>query len=345
MPSTRESSETDIDFSATSTATTGLKNAQNGLRKVWSDLVKTSDNILGSVSDSSETGSRVKDSSSLSSSNSDSPVSEKMSRNVSENVSEKMSENVSENVSPVNESNVDSFYQEHRIKDLREEYDESALGFSPSEPDADDIKESISAVRGLMVLPTVENETLAHAAKSPNMSESAGVSTILNPSYEDIRQAMNTYIESNVKKIEKMVLSTKPRLINTMEKKLSSIPELSSVASECLKVTNKGKKTDVELVLWPVYERFAESFLNQLPKVNRDEYFAKRQDIVSSSKKSGAYSQKLARPLNTTTTKVKDYVNQVMNVRSEDGINISESVVPPSLVNKYFQSSLTDNAL
>jgi hypothetical protein len=147
----------------------------------------------------------------------------------------------------------------------------------------------------------------------------------MRPTYRDIRLSMNSYVQNNVNRVFQSVRNIS--MAHEIANRLSKFPELEKIADECVSVNTEGK---ARLQMWPLYERYAESFVSNLERDDRSTYFDKRREIIGEIKE---YKQ--ARPVVRSTlrqrgTEVSEMFNfQQANAAEFSEVAYSEPVVPP----------------
>ena len=166
------------------------------------------------------------------------------------------------------------------------------------------------------------SSTMAEQSEQAMLSASA---VPMRPTYRDIRLSMNSYVQNNVNRVFQSVRNIS--MAHEIANRLSKFPELEKIADECVSVNTEGK---ARLQMWPLYERYAESFVSNLEKDDRSTYFDKRREIIGEIKE---YKQ--ARPVVRSTlrqrgTEVSEMFNfQQANAAEFSEVAYSEPVVPP----------------
>ena len=161
----------------------------------------------------------------------------------------------------------------------------------------------------------------------------------MRPIYEEIRPAINQFVQNNVNRVFKSVKNV--ALAPEIEARLRHFPELAPIAHECFQVTDKGK---VRLQMWPIYERFAEAFMSNLDQADRKTYWEVRKDLLRPFK-----SVPKTQPLASSTLRTRaDQLTQKFDFRQDhlaelSEIAYSENVVTPQAdCMKFFQGDMLD---
>lgn len=180
--------------------------------------------------------------------------------------------------------------------------------------------------------------TSVPAARSIGASESM-VSGIDMNRYSSIRTAMNKWVDEQVQDVHNSINGKK--YVADILSTLNSIERLSSVSYEIAAIDTDG---NIKINMWPLYEAFAEQYLKQLSKEDRQMYFdVKRKRMTVSSPEVRVASPVTIGEQKTTIQKMmgNPMLSEVEQTEAESVVEASESLLPPTLQG-FFRQDMID---